>query len=60
MRKGMGQTYFMLKSAWAKIHPEQDKAYAQISKQVQVGNDQEKAHLEKDSHSKNRGGKKPN
>ena len=27
---------------------------------VQVGNDQEKAQSEKDSHSKNRGGKKPN
>ena len=29
-------------------------------KKVQVGNDQEKAQSEKDSHSKNRGGKKPN
>ena len=29
-------------------------------KKVQVGKDQEKAHSEKDSHSKNRGGKKPN
>ena len=29
-------------------------------KKVQVGKDQEKAQLEKDSHSKNRGGKKPN
>ena len=28
--------------------------------QVQVGKDQEKAQSEKDSHSKNRGGKKPN
>ena len=27
---------------------------------VQVGKDQEKAQSEKDSHSKNRGGKKPN
>ena len=32
-------------------------AYA---KKVQVGKDQEKAQSEKDSHSKNRGGKKPN
>ena len=31
-----------------------------ISKKVQVGKDQEKAQSEKDSHSKNRGGKKPN
>ena len=29
-------------------------------KKVQVGNDQEKAQSERDSHSKNRGGKKPN
>ena len=29
-----------------------------ISKKVQVGKDQEKAQSEKDSHSKNRGGKK--
>ena len=29
-------------------------------KKVQVGKDQEKAQSEKDSHSKNRGGKKPN
>ena len=29
-------------------------------KKVQVGNDQEKAQSEKDSHSKNRGGKKQN
>ena len=31
-----------------------------MSKKVQVGKDQEKAQSEKDSHSKNRGGKKPN
>ena len=30
------------------------------STKVQVGKDQEKAQSEKDSHSKNRGGKKPN
>ena len=30
------------------------------SKKVQVGKDQEKAQSEKDSYSKNRGGKKPN
>ena len=30
------------------------------NKKVQVGKDQEKAQSEKDSHSKNRGGKKPN
>ena len=29
-------------------------------KKVQVGKDQEKAQSEKDSHTKNRGGKKPN
>ena len=31
-----------------------------IFEKVQVGKDQEKAQSEKDSHSKNRGGKKPN
>ena len=31
-----------------------------LNEQVQVGKDQEKAQSEKDSHSKNRGGKKPN
>ena len=31
-----------------------------LGKEVQVGKDQEKAQSEKDSHSKNRGGKKPN
>ena len=32
--------------------------FLEISKKVQVGKDQEKAQSEKDSHSKNRGGKK--
>ena len=32
----------------------------QIDNEVQVGKDQEKAQSEKDSHSKNRGGKKTN
>ena len=31
-----------------------------LYEKVQVGKDQEKAQSEKDSHSKNRGGKKPN
>ena len=31
-----------------------------LKKKVQVGKDQEKAQSERDSHSKNRGGKKPN
>ena len=31
-----------------------------VDKKVQVGKDQEKAQSEKDSHSKNKGGKKPN
>ena len=34
--------------------------FTSIHKKVQVGKDQEKAQSEKDSHSKNRGGKKPN
>ena len=32
----------------------------EFHRKVQVGKDQEKAQSEKDSHSKNRGGKKPN
>ena len=40
-------------------HIESDKRDI-IYKKVQVGKDQEKAQSEKDSHSKNRGGKKPN
>ena len=31
-----------------------------ITEKVQVGKDQEKAQSERDSHSKNRGGEKPN
>ena len=38
--------------------PESRRRYAK--EKVQVGNDQEKARSEKDSHSKNRGGKKLN
>ena len=34
--------------------------YSTLYKKEQVGKDQEKAQSEKDSHSKNRGGKKPN
>ena len=34
--------------------------YFSFTKKVQVGKDQAKAQSEKDSHSKNRGGKKPN
>ena len=33
--------------------------YILCANEVQVGKDQEKTHSEKDSHSKNRGGKKP-
>ena len=35
-------------------------AKRQLIKKVQVGKDQAKAQSEKDSHSKNQGGKKPN
>ena len=43
-------------------HPVHNKVYSciLINKKVQVGKNQEKAQSEKDSHSKNRGGKKPN
>ena len=37
-----------------------DRHFREIHEKVQVGKDQEKAQSEKDSHSKNRGGKKPN
>ena len=37
-----------------------DSTIPLLFKKVQVGKDQEKAQSEKDSHSKNRGGKKPN
>ena len=37
-----------------------NKTIYAYKKKVQVGKDQEKAQSEKDSHSKNRGGKKPN
>ena len=36
------------------------KSLSGFHRKVQVGKDQEKAQSEKDSHSKNRGGKKPN
>ena len=37
-----------------------DQFRCKINRKVQVGKDPEKAQSEKDSHSKNRGGKKPN
>ena len=40
------------------VEPQISCAY--VCEKVQVGKDQEKAQSEKDSHSKNRGGKKPN
>ena len=43
-----------------KLHAEFDELHKLNYKKVQVGKDQEKAQSEKDSHSKNRGGKKPN
>ena len=47
---------------WSKIRKIGIPLYTLILlyKKVQVGKDQEKAQSEKDSHSKNRGGKKPN
>ena len=44
----------------AVIHVAYFKTICAMGKKVQVGKDQEKAQSEKDSHSKNRGGKKPN
>ena len=51
--------HFLSKCVLLKKH--QSPVQTQIChKKVQVGKDQEKAQSEKDSHSKNRGGKKPN
>ena len=44
----------------SKISFEEIYARNQTNKKVQVGKDKEKAQSEKDSHSKNRGEKKPN
>ena len=43
-----------------RIQPARRPQGKKAPKKVQVGKDQEKAQSEKDSHSKNRGGKKPN
>ena len=43
---------------WLKVHAYEN--HTTVKNKVQVGKDQEKAQSEKDSHPKNRGGKKPN
>ena len=45
---------------WEKFTPDKALIDSLMFNEVQVGKDQEKAQSEKDSHSKNRGGKKPN
>ena len=45
---------------WCKRDGVEVGALKALKRKVQVGKDQEKAQSEKDSHSKNRGGKKPN
>ena len=50
------KVFNVTKHIWL-VPPFQEK---EVDKEVQVGKDQEKAQSEKDSHSKNRGGKKPN
>ena len=50
---------FLVVTDNSKMHELRKLAYA-IYRKVQVGKDQEKAQSEKDSHSKNQGGKKPN
>ena len=42
------------------INDHTNVCFMNFHEKVQVGKDQEKAQSEKDSHSKNRGGKKPN
>ena len=70
----VNQTHATMVSVWTKltatdvtvIRVTRDHIVRQVGytiferKKVQVGKDQEKAQSEKDSHSKNRGGKKPN
>ena len=58
-----GYRYHKLRKTFSKFyrrHYELISKYNVGLKKVQVGKDQEKAQSEKDSHSKNRGGKKPN
>ena len=50
--------YFILFYFWEIVNIA--KNYQLFKKKVQVGKDQKKAQSEKDSHSKNRGGKIPN
>ena len=59
MMSGLAQSIPRVKGA---IHGSTTRLYSEVLlyQKVQAGKDQEKAQSEKDSHSKNRGGKKPN
>ena len=52
----MYQAWWKAVECLGQVHENMVQTYSK----VQVGKDQEKAQSEKDSHSKNRGGKKPN
>ena len=54
VRQHLRQSLVFSTSAWVKFPKILN------TEKVQVGKDQEKAQSERDSHSKNRGGKKPN
>ena len=58
----MGENLMSLLAQFTKLYPDFHSVcnLKFHGKKVQVGKDQEKAQSEKDSHSKNRGGKKPN
>ena len=52
--EGRWESFMSKTNYWEKF------SHCFVQEKVQVGKDQEKAQSEKDSHSKNRGGKKPN
>ena len=54
------ENFHQLQSQFSYYHFIYTDGSKEDNKKVQVGKDQEKAQSEKDSHSKNRGGKKPN
>ena len=52
--------HYLARSPLSQIFDNETSPQNSVYTKVQVGKDQEKAQSEKDSHSKNRGGKKPN
>ena len=62
--RGVGEIHmlrsFSYRQPWKMDMYHSSAELGALYEKVQVGKDQEKAQSEKDSHSKNRGGKKPN